>query len=174
MHYTSITLSGPIASGTSTAARALAEKLNLKYISAGDFFRQYATDHNIPLYDKTQIPDNLDLKVDAELTELAKGGGCVIDAHYIGYFSKDSPQVLKMLLTCDYQIRINRALSRTHTHVESAEEIKLRESGLDAKFRKLYADENFLDPKFFDLVIDTTNTTPEGVVSQVSQKFQSQ
>lgn len=171
MPYSSITLSGPIASGTSTAGEAAAKKLNLKYISAGDFFRQYVVNHNIPLYDKSQIPDNLDEEVDAELTELANGGGYVIDAHYIGYFTKDSPQVLKVLLTCDYEIRISRALGRTHTHVESEEEIKLREAGLDAKFRKLYAAENFLDPKFFDLVIDTTTASPEEVVSQISQKF---
>lgn len=171
MKYTSITVSGSIASGTSTAAKALADKLNLKYVSAGDFFRQYVTDHNIPLHDKSQIPDNLDEEVDAELTELAVGGEYVIDAYYIGYFTKDSPQVLKVMLTCDYKTRIDRALARTHTHIETEEEIKLRESGIDAKFRKLYAAENFLDPKFFDLVIDTTNTTPEEVVSRISQKF---
>ncbi len=171
MHYSSITLSGAIASGTSTAAKALADKLNLKYISAGDFFRQYATDNNIPLYDKTRIPDNLDQEIDEELTELANNGGYVVDAHYIGYFTKNSSQVLKVLLTCDYEIRINRALARTHTHQETEAEIKLREEGLDAKFRKLYADENFLDPKFFNLVIDTTNTTPETVVDQIEAKF---
>ena len=171
MKYSSITLSGPIASGTSTTAKALAEKLNLKYLSAGDFFRQYVVDHNIPLYDKAQIPDNLDEEVDAELTELANSGGYVIDAHYIGYVTKDSPQVLKVLLTCDYEIRISRALGRTHTHVETEEEIKLREAGNDLKFRKLYAAENFLNPKFFDIVIDTTNTGPEEVVAQISQKF---
>ncbi|MBI3342216.1 cytidylate kinase family protein [Candidatus Curtissbacteria bacterium] len=171
MAYTSITLSGPIASGTSTAAKTLAEKHNLKYISAGDFFRQYVAEHNIPLYDKAKIPDNLDEEVDAELTELATGGGYVIDAHYIGYFTKDSPRVLKVLLTCDYEIRISRALSRSHTHQETEEEIKLREEGLDKKFRKLYADENYLNPEFFDLVVDTTNTQPEDVVDQITSKF---
>lgn len=171
MAYTSITVSGPIASGTSTAAKALADKLNLKYISAGDFFRQYATDHNIPLYNKSKIPDNLDEEVDAELTELANNGRYVIDAHYIGYFTKDSKQVLKVLLTCDYEIRISRALARTHTHVETEEEINLREQGLDAKFRKLYADENFLDPKFFGLIIDTTYMASKIVVEHIIKEF---
>src|SRR3989304_215009 len=122
--YKSITLSGPIASGTTTAAKTLAERLNLEYHSAGDVFRQYALDHNIPLHDKSQIPDELDRQTDQKLTKLAKQGGVVIDAHYIGYFTRDMPHVLKVLLTCDYQTRINRALSRTHTHTETEADIK--------------------------------------------------
>ncbi|MBI2327540.1 cytidylate kinase family protein [Candidatus Curtissbacteria bacterium] len=171
MKYRSITLSGPVASGTTTAAKALAEKLNLKYHSAGDVFRQYMLDHNIPLHDKSQIPDKLDREIDEKLTKLANIGGVIIDAHYIGYFTRDMPHVLKVLLTCDYQIRIKRALSRVHTHKETEEDIKKREEGLDKKFRKLYADESFLDPKFFDLVIDNTNVLPEEVVERISNRF---
>lgn len=172
MAYTSITLSGQIASGTSTTGKTLAQKLNLKYESAGDFFRNYAMENNIPLHDKSQIPDDLDQKIDQELTALAQKGGVVVDAHYIGYFTREMPNVLRVLLTCDYETRINRALSRTHTHQETEEEINLREEGLDKKFRKLYAQDNFLDPKFFDLVIDTTNTTVGEVAERISKRFE--
>ena len=78
-----------------------------------------------------------------------------------------------MLLTCDEGERIRRALSRTHTHKETAEDVKRRDAAHDAKFRKLYADENFLDPRFFDLVIDTTNTEPEEVAEKIVRKFRS-
>ena len=172
MKYTSIVISGPIASGTSTTAKALAEKLNLKYESAGDFFRKYMLENNIPLHDKAKIPDDLDQEIDRKLADLADRGGVVVDAHYHGYFTRDMPHVLKVLLTCDYKTRIDRALSRTHTHNETEEEIRLREEGLD-KFRKLYTDENFLDPKFFDLVIDTTNTTEEEVTDKIIEKYSS-
>lgn len=171
MQYKSIVISGQIAAGSSTAAKTLAQKLNLKYHSAGDFFRQYMLEHNIPLYDKAQIPDELDHKIDRQLTNLADHGGVIIEADYIGYFTRTMPHVLKVSLTCDYQIRLKRALARVHTHTETEEEIKLREKGLDTKFRKLYAKENFLDPKFFDLVIDTTHASPEEVVERISKKF---
>ncbi len=169
--YTAIVVSGQIASGTSTTAQALSEKLGLVYHSAGDFFRKYVKEHNIPLYDKTQIPDELDQEVDKSLTDLAQHSPVVIDAHYLGYFTRNMPQVLRVLLTCDYNTRIKRALARTHTHTETEDEIKKREVGLDAKFRKLYAQEDFLDPKFFDLVIDTTNTPIEKVVDEITKKF---
>lgn len=174
MKFRSIVISGQIAAGSSTAAKTLAQKLNRQYHSAGDFFRQYFIEHNIPLYDKAQVPDKLDQQIDQELTKLADQEGVVIDADYAGYFTRNMPHVLKVLLTCDYQTRLARALTRVHTHVETEEEIKKREEGLDTKFRKLYANENFLDPKFFDLVIDTTNTSPEEVTKQIINKFKSQ
>lgn len=171
MPYKSIAISGQIAAGTSTAAKSAAEKLYLKYESAGDFFRKYMIDHNIPLHDKEQIPDELDREIDEKLTNLAISGGYSIDAHYIGFFTKNDPEILKVLLTCEDQQRYKRAQARTHTHLESDEDIKMRELGLDKKFRKLYANENFLDPKFFDLVIDTTGKSKENVADQIVKSF---
>lgn len=170
MKYRSITLSGQIAAGTTTAAQSIAKKLNLPHRSAGDFFRKYMLAHNFPLYAKEQIPDNIEKKIDKELNALADSGA-VIDAHYAGYFNRDKSYVLKVLLTCDRDERIKRATSRTHTHAETADDIKKREEGLDVKFRKLYADENFLDPKFFDLTIDTTNMEAENVVGKIVDRF---
>ena len=54
----------------------------------------------------------------------------------------------------------------------SSQEIKKRELGLDAKFKKLYApDEYFLDPKFFNLKIDTTNIPPQETAAKIVEKF---
>ncbi|MBI2598844.1 cytidylate kinase family protein [Candidatus Curtissbacteria bacterium] len=173
MKYSSITISGPVASGTSTAAKTLAVKFNLAYLSAGDFFRKYMIDHNIPLPEKVQIPDEVDRKIDKELTDLAASQKpVIIDSLYHGYFTRNMPHVLKVLLTADEDVRIKRALLRIHTHKETAEDVKRRDQTHDIKFRKLYADEGFLDPKFFDLVIDTTATSKEQVVVAIAKKFQ--
>ncbi len=170
--YRSIVLSGQIASGTTTAAKTLAQKYNLEFHYAGDFFRSYMKSHNIPLYDKSQIPDDLDKKIDAELTNLANSEkALVIDGHYIGYFTRNMSHVLRVLLTCDIEERVKRAASRDQEK-ETAEDIKRREEGLDAKFRKLYTDEYYLDPKFFELTIDTTLTSKEEVINLISQKFE--
>lgn len=172
--YKSIVISGQIAAGTSTAAKSLSEKLNLPYHSAGDFFRKYMLEHNIPLHAKDKIPNDLEQKIDQSLSDLTDSpAGTVIDAHYAGYFNREKPYVLKVLLTCDQNERIKRAVSRVHTHSETADDIKKREDGLDAKFRKLYANENFLDPKFFDLTIDTTEIPPEETLERIIDKFKS-
>lgn len=173
MKYASITISGPVASGTTTAAKALAEKFSLPYKSTGAFFRQYMLENNIPLPNKEAVPNDVERQVDAEFTNLLKDSpGVVVDSLYAGYFTRDMPHVLKVLLTADEDVRIKRALLRIHTHKETAEDVKRRDQTHDIKFRKLYANENFLDPKFFDLVIDTTNTPAQKVVETVAKKFQ--
>lgn len=172
MKYTSITISGPIASGTTTAAKYVAEKLNLKYQSAGDFFRKYMLDHEIELHKKEDLPDEVDREFDQEIEKVLKDKKpVVLDGLYVGYFARNIPHVLKVLLTADQDIRIKRALSRTHTHKETPETVRKRDQSHNAKFRKLYADENFLDPKFFDLVIDTTDLSIEDVNSKILKKF---
>ena len=169
--YKSIVISGPVASGSTTAAKLLSQKLKIPYKSAGDFFREYMLTNNIPLPQKEKIPDEVERKVDEELTQLASNESIIIDGLYTGYFARKNPQVLKVLLNCDQKERINRALSRTHTHKETAGDVIRRDAAHDAKFRKLYADENFLDPKFFDLVVNTTNTNPDEVAEKIAQRF---
>src|SRR3990167_8563195 len=149
MKYRSIVISGPVASGSTTAAKLLSQKLKIPYKSAGDFFRDYMLLHNIPLPEKEKIPDKVEKKVDEELTQLANNKSIIIDGLYTGYFARKNPQVFKVLVTCNEEERIKRALSRTHTHKETAEDVKKRDRAHDVKFRKLYASENFLDPKFF-------------------------
>lgn len=173
MKYKSIVLSGPVASGTSTAAKALCAKYNLPYKSTGDYFRQFMLAHNIPLPNKEEIPDEVDMQIDEEFTEMIKESpGVVVDSLYAGYFTRNMPHVLRVLVLCDQEERIRRALSRKHTHVETREDVLRRDKAHDLKFRKLYADEDFLNKKFFDLVIDTTKTTPEEVVGAISGKFE--
>jgi len=169
--YKSIVISGEIGSGTTTASQNIAKKLNFKVISAGDFFRHYSLKNNIPLFAKDKIPDELDENADRELTKLASQGNIVIDSHYAGYFNKDKDDILKVLLICKKQERIKRVATRVHTHNETAEDIKKRQEGLDNKFRKLYADENFLNPKNFDLKINNTNLPQEEVTEKIHKKF---
>ncbi len=174
MTYRSIVLSGPVASGTTTAAKNLSQKLNLEYHSAGDFFRNYVLKHNIPLPNKEEIPDEIDKKIDKELTNLlASEKNVVVDGLYYGYFCRNMPHVLKVLITADQGERIKRATSRTHTHKETPQDVIKRDKAHDLKFRKLYAEENFLDPKFFNLVIDSTHTGREDVLQKILDKFQS-
>jgi cytidylate kinase len=172
--YRSIVLSGPVASGTTTAAKNLSQELNLEYHSAGDFFRDYMLKHNIPLPNKEEIPDEIDKKVDQELTSLlASEKNVVVDGLYYGYFCRNMPHILKVLITADEDERIKRATSRTHTHKETPQDVIRRDKAHDIKFRKLYASEDFLDPKFFNLVIDSTHTSQEEVLKQIEDKFKS-
>lgn len=172
MNYRSITVSGLVATGTTTAAKTLTAKYNLEFHSAGEFFRKYMEEHNIPLYEHSQIPDDLDRQVDDQLISLAASEkGVLIDGRYIGYFTRNMNHVLRVLFVCEEKERLQRALNRGGQK-ETPEEIIKRDIENDAKFRKLYADEYFLNPKFFNLTVDTTQTTPEDVVTKISKEFE--
>ena len=162
MKYRNIVVAGDVGTGTTTLAKALAKKFGWKYTSAGDFFRSYATTHNIELWDKASVPDEIERRLDSELTEKLKNeNGWVVDSHYAGWFVRDQKDIFKILLICDRSIANIRMQEREHTHKETEEEVEKRRSGLYAKFKKLYSEENYEDPKLFDLIIDTTNNTPE-------------
>lgn len=168
--YKSITISGPVAAGTTSAAKTLAQKLNLEYHGAGEFFRQYSKVHNIPLPNKEEIPDDVERSLDEKLTSLlASDKPVVIDGLYAGYFAQSMPHVLKVKLTANENIRIKRALERSQD--ETAEDVKKRDTAHDLKFRKLYSNEDFLDPKFFNLIIDNSSLSPEEVVTKIIEKL---
>jgi len=171
-NYKNIVVSGDVGTGTSTLAKGLAKILGWKYLSAGDFFRQYQKERNIPLWNKAEIPDEIERKIDYEFLEKLKNEeGFVIDSHYAGWFARNLPDVLRILLVCDPQVATQRILNRKHTHKETPAEIDERRRQLRAKFKKLYSADNYEDPRLFHLVIDTTTTEVEETVQKAYEEF---
>ncbi len=167
MKFRNIVVAGDVGTGTTTLATSLAQKLNWKFISTGDFFRSYARENNIELWDKDSVPDEVDRRIDQKFLEvMTTESGYIFDTHYGAYFTRKMGDVFKILLTCDRKIATERMLERAHTHQETAEEIEKRRAGLYEKFKKLYSEENYEDPAIYDLVIDTTNSTPEETLSR--------
>jgi cytidylate kinase len=170
--YRNIVVCGDVGTGTTTLAKGLAKKLGWEYLSAGDIFRKYHKEHGIPLWDKASIPDELDKKVDTGFFEkMKKESGLVVDGHYAGWFAKDLKSVFRILLTCDKKVADDRIISRQATHQETPEQIEERRKQLRDKFKKLYSSEDYEDPEFFNLIIDTTNTSIEDTLSIAFQKF---
>lgn len=162
MNFKNIVISGNIGSGTSTLAKSLASELNWKHYSTGDFFREYHLENNIPLWNAAAIPPELDRQIDTYIfDQLSQKEHMVIDSHYASWFSRSLDSVFKVLLKCELEESIVRVINRHHTHKETREDVLERIKQLDHKFRSLYADENYLDPKYYNLVIDTTKSTPE-------------
>ncbi|OGY27173.1 MAG: hypothetical protein A2Z42_01995 [Candidatus Woykebacteria bacterium RBG_19FT_COMBO_43_10] len=157
--FRNIVICGDVGTGTTTLAKGLAEKLGWKYLSAGDFFRAYHKKHNIPLWNKAAIPDEVEKKIDYEFLEkMKKEDHVVFDTHYGGWFGKDIADLFRILLTCDKDAATKRILERDHTHKETPQEIDERRTQIRAKFKKLYSSDNYEVPKYFNLIVDTTTT----------------
>jgi cytidylate kinase len=172
MRYKNIVVAGNVGVGTTTLAKALSEELKMKYLSTGDFFRRYALEHNIELWDKEAVPDEVDRDIDRNFFELMKNDkGYVFDTHYGGYFTRNLKTVFKILLKCNSVVAEQRVLGREHTHKETVEGIRKRRAENQEKFNKLYSPKTPEEPEYFDLILDTTNSTPEETLKQALEKI---
>lgn len=168
MKFRNIIVAGDVGTGTSTLAKNLASRIGWEHHSTGDFFREYHLEHNIPLWNSSAIPAELDKHIDNYIfDQLRDKEHLVLDSHYAAWFARDLKDIFKILLTCDIEEVIKRVTTRTHTHKETENEVLERIKQLDHKFRKLYADENYLEPKYFNLIIDTTGSTPDKTLTKV-------
>jgi cytidylate kinase len=152
-----ITVSGPHGTGKSTYAKALAEALGLRYVCAGDLFRELARERKMTLEDFSRLAaedPNIDKLIDERTKEEARKGGAVIDAQLGAWMVKDLATV-KLLLVAPDTVRFKRVAERDRTTISEAEkETLLRESIQKDRYKKYYG-VDVDDLTIYDLKIDT-------------------
>lgn len=78
------------------------------------------------------------------------------------------PHVLKVLLTCDDSLRIDRMVNRDGLSVEEAKQhIHDRQEANFSKWKRMYGVTDFWNPKYYDLVIDTYSNGPTETLNLV-------
>ncbi len=174
--YRIITVSGKIASGTSTLAGNLSRFLKWKHINVGEIQRRYDRTHHIHenMHGAEARSDRHENEIDAMTkTMLAKESDVVYEAWLAGFMAKDIPGILKVLLTCSHEdIRIDRVMNRDNTGVDEAKAwIKQRESENLRKWQKLYGPYDFWNPRYYNLIIDTYQCGPMETMGKVLDKL---
>jgi cytidylate kinase len=165
-----ITISGRIASGTTTLAHNIAEELGWDLLEGGELFRKFHEEH---LNDKSEIavnmrPDDVDLEYEKKIKDILENETHrIIQSHLSGFDAQGIPEIFKILVICEddkgsdhADIRIDRLVNRKKISVDEAKkEIVERENNNLEKWRRMYAkgDPNWVywDPKYYDLVINT-------------------
>lgn len=183
LKYDNITISGGVAVGTSTLLSNLKrniEPLGWSFFSGGEFMRDYAIKNgffpeNSKIHHKATVySDGFDNKVDFGMRErLMKEKHIVLESWLSGFMARDIKNVLRVLLICsDEALRIDRVANRDSVTVEEAKIfIKEREEENFKKWRRLYGNYNFFDPKYYQLVIDTYTTGPMETLGKVLDKL---
>lgn len=153
-----ITISGPHGSGKSTYARALADALNLRYVSAGEVFRELAKDRKMTLEDFSRLAEqdpSVDKMIDERTKRIAQEGGVVIDAQLAGWMVKDLATA-KVLLVAPDETRFKRIAEREHAAVSSARNETIAREEIQRRRYKKYYGIDAGDLSIYDLRIDTT------------------
>ncbi|MBU0980028.1 MAG: cytidylate kinase family protein [Nanoarchaeota archaeon] len=169
-----ITISGKPGSGKSTLAKMLAEKYGLKHYSVGELRRKWAEERSITIAELNKLGEGsewTDKDADEYQKELGtKEDDFVIDSRLGFHFI---PKSYKIFLDVDLKKAAER-VSKDHRRDEngSEEELhKLVESRMESdilRYKRYYGLDPF-DPKHYDIVIDTTDKSPEEVLEITSE-----
>ncbi len=174
--HRAVTVSGKIAVGTTTLAKNLARFLNWEHINAGAIQRQYDRGHHINENKQGAFSrsDSHEREMDA-LTKkiLSEKEKIIYEAWLSGFMAQGIPKVLKVLLICSEEaIRVDRVVNRDNISVDEAKQwMRQREEENIKKWKKLYGDYDFWNPKYYDLVIDTYRSGPLETVGKVLDKL---
>jgi len=181
-----ITISGRIASGTTTLAHNLSKELDWDLLEGGELFRKFHEEH---LNDKSEIavdkrPDEIDLEYEESIKNiLMNETHRIIQSHLAGYDAQGIDGVFRILVICEdsrgedhRDIRIDRLVNRKKISVEDAKrEIEQRERNNLTKWRRMYAngDPNWVywDPKYYDLIINTYSHNASDSFNLVLEKL---
>ncbi len=175
-----ISICGELASGKGIVSEILMEKLGFTVYRNGDYFRMLGkqmgmdvTTFNIYVEGHPEI----DRQIEYSATEYAKThDNFVIDAR-LGWYAV--PQSFKVYLKVDIDEAAKRAFYDTkrkssesfNTLEEQKEDMQKRYSLENERYYKLY-NVRKEDESNYDIVIDTTNMTPEEVADLIIREYQ--
>jgi predicted cytidylate kinase len=174
--HSKITLGGLSGTGKGTIVKLLAEKLGFEKVSVGNLLRDIAAERNITiveldklLHDSPEESFRIDKVVDMRTKEYGeKNKNFIIESRLGAHFV---PDAFKILLLCDDR-RYERIANREGISIEKAKQDTLsRESTYHRRYGTLYNLADFDDPKYYDLVIDTSDVTPEEILNKIIQKI---
>jgi len=156
-----VAISGLHGAGKTTAARALVRRFGLKYVSAGEVFRQLARGRGITLDEFSRYAERhpeIDRQIDSRTAEAAKRGNVLIDARLAGWMAKGAD--IKILLYAPLKVRVQRIVGReARAYKEVLRETAVRERSEARRFKRFYGiDVN--DWSAFDLVLNTEHFSP--------------
>ncbi len=169
--YHKATISGQICTGKTTLFRSLEKVLEWPTFSASQFFRDRARTTHASLQkaeeQNTDITQEIDLKMQGMLKSQQN---LLLEGWMAGIMADSIPGVLKILLTCQEDVRVSRFSLREKISLDAARlQIREREESWEQKLDKIYHRTDFWDPKNYDLVLDTTHRDPQNVLDVVMQ-----
>ena len=170
-----ICVAGLTACGKSTAARRLAKKYGLEYVSGGTALKELAlevgyqpkgngwweTNEGIRFIEERLRDQQFDKKLDSQLLELAERGNVVLDSWTMPWLSKKG---FKIWLEVSPRERAKRLASRNGIRVEEAKRfIHAKDEKTKTIYETLYGFRLGEDYSPFDLILNSETLTSNDV-----------
>ncbi|MDO4369245.1 MAG: cytidylate kinase family protein [bacterium] len=174
-----ISLSGDLASGKGAVSEILMDELSYGIYRNGEYFRKLAKEYNMNLAQFSQYVSNhpeIDIKIEESAKSYAESNdNFIIDAR-LGWYTV--PESFKVYLKVDIDEAAKRAyLDEKRKDLENYTSINEQKKALIERFKKeneryftLYGIKKD-DMSNYDLVVDTTELTPEEVANVIIREF---
>lgn len=175
-----ISISGDLASGKGTVSGILMEKLGYTIYRNGEYFRKLAKEHNMDLSEFGQYVEKnpeIDIEIENSAKEYAKtNDNFIIDAR-LGWYAV--PESFKVYLKVDINEAARRAYNdEKRKDLESFSSVEEHKKALiertnseNTRYLNLYNVDR-TDMNNYDLVIDTTEKTPEEVANIIIKEYE--
>lgn len=176
-----ISLAGELSSGKGTVSKILMEELNYGVYRNGDYFRKLAKDRGMSVTEFNeyvkQHPE-IDIQIENSAKEYAKNHEkFIIDAR-LGWYAV--PESFKVYLKVDIDVAAKRAFEnkdeekgkteKFDTIEEQKEDMQKRYKLENERYFQLYGVRKE-DTSNYDLVIDTTNLTPQETANIIKKEY---
>ena len=174
-----ISLSGELASGKGTVSKLLAEELNYTIYRNGDYVRKIAKEKGLDITSFNEYLSKhpeIDLQIEKSASDYAEThDNFIIDAR-LGWYAV--PTSFKVYLIVDIDIAAERAFhddvrkatEKFNTVNEQKEDMIRRYEMENERYFKLYGIHKE-DKNNYDLVIDTSNKTPNEVKEEILNQY---
>jgi len=171
-----ITISGTPGSGKSTVGKLLKKKLRVKYIYSGKVFREIAKNYNMSLeeFDKyCEKNKEIDQEIDSRQLEILRKGDVILEGRLAGWIAhRNKISALKIILDTDLEIRTERIVKREKGDVKKRRKEILNREKSEANRYKNYYNIDLKNTSIYDLVIDSSDKTPEEIVALILGKIE--
>lgn len=174
-----ISLAGELASGKGTVSKILMEKLGYGVYRNGEYFRKLAKEHNMDVTTFNMYVEKhpeIDRQIEKSAAEYAKTNTrFIIDAR-LGWYAV--PESFKVYLTVDIDEAAKRAFNDANrketenfnTIEDQKQDLIKRYTLENERYFSLYGVRKE-DLSNYDLVVDTTNLSPEEVANKIIEEY---
>lgn len=174
-----ISLSGELASGKGTVSKILMKELNYAVYRNGEYFRKLAKEKGMDVTSFNEYVEQhpeIDIQIENSAAEYAKEhDNFIIDAR-LGWYSV--PESFKVYMTVNIDVAAQRAFydenrkgSEFFSSIEEQKkDIQKRYELENERYWNLYKIRKD-DMSHYDMVIDTTNLTPDEVANTIKTEY---
>jgi predicted cytidylate kinase len=170
-----ISISGPPGSGKTTVCMLVANRLDYDFILVGQIFRQMALERQMDLATFGRLAEEdetIDRDLDQRMLALASANeNIVLEGRLTGAMmtAKQLP-VFSVCVTASVEIRAQRIAKREGKNEEVIlQEIQAREKSERKRYLAYYGVDPY-DRSIYDMWIDSSNLTPEGIADMIIEE----